>query len=78
MRGFPSGLVVNNLPWNVGDAGWVPGLGRSHMPWSIKACKPQSESPCNATKRFHIMQGRSDVLAVALRSSLQLRPDVAK
>ena len=43
MRGFPSGLVVNNLPWNVGDADWVPGLGRSPMPQSNKACKPQSE-----------------------------------
>ena len=27
--GFPGGLVVKNLPANVGDAGSVPGLRRS-------------------------------------------------
>ena len=27
--GFPGGSVVKNLPTNVGDAGWTPGLGRS-------------------------------------------------
>ena len=27
--GFPGGLVVKNLPANVGDTGLIPGLGRS-------------------------------------------------
>ena len=27
--GFPGGLVVKNLPANAGDAGSIPGLGRS-------------------------------------------------
>ena len=27
--GFPGGSVVKNLPVNVGDAGLIPGLGRS-------------------------------------------------
>ena len=27
--GFPGGLVVKNLPANAGDAGLIPGLGRS-------------------------------------------------
>ena len=27
--GFPGGSVVKNLPTNAGDAGWIPGLGRS-------------------------------------------------
>ena len=27
--GFPHGLVVKNLPANVGDSGLIPGLGRS-------------------------------------------------
>ena len=27
--GFPSGLAVKNLPANAGDAGSIPGLGRS-------------------------------------------------
>ena len=31
---FPGGPVVKNLPANAGDAGSLPGLGRSHMPWS--------------------------------------------
>ena len=28
-QGFPSGSVVKNLPADAGDAGSVPGLGRS-------------------------------------------------
>ena len=27
--GFPGGSVVKNLPANAGDAGLIPGLGRS-------------------------------------------------
>ena len=27
--GFPGGLVVKNLPANAGDAGLIPGLGRT-------------------------------------------------
>ena len=29
LRGFPSGSAVKNLTTNAGDAGLVPGLGRS-------------------------------------------------
>ena len=29
LRGFPGGSVVKNLPANSGDAGSIPGLGRS-------------------------------------------------
>ena len=28
-RGFPGGSVIKNLPANAGDAGSIPGLGRS-------------------------------------------------
>ena len=31
---FPGGTVVKNPPANAGDMGSIPGLGRSHMPWS--------------------------------------------
>ena len=31
---FPGGAVVKNLPANAGETGSIPGLGRSHMPWS--------------------------------------------
>ena len=34
MRDFPGGSVVKNPPANAGDTGSIPGLGRSHMPWS--------------------------------------------
>ena len=33
-RGFPGGSVVEDLPINAGDRGWIPGPGRSHMPQS--------------------------------------------
>ena len=26
---FPGGSAVKNLPANLGDVGWIPGLGRS-------------------------------------------------
>ena len=32
--GFPGGTVVKNPPAHAGDTGSIPGLGRSHMPWS--------------------------------------------
>ena len=31
IRDFPGGAVVKNQPAN---AGWIPGPGKSHMPWS--------------------------------------------
>ena len=31
---FPGGAVVKYPPANAGDAGWIPGPGRSHMPRS--------------------------------------------
>ena len=30
---FPGGPVAENPPANAGDTGWIPGPGRSHMPW---------------------------------------------
>ena len=33
-RGFSGGSVVKNPPDNAVDAGSIPDLGRSHMPWS--------------------------------------------
>ena len=32
--GFPGGTVIKNPPANAGDTGSIPGLGRSHKPWS--------------------------------------------
>ena len=32
-RVFPGGPVLKNLPANAGDAGLIPGFGKSHIPW---------------------------------------------
>ena len=43
-EGFPGGSVVKNPLASAGDArdmGSMPGPGRSHTPWSNKACVPQ-------------------------------------
>ena len=32
MQDFPDGSVVKNLPANTWDTGWIPGLGRYHIP----------------------------------------------
>ena len=63
LMGFPGGAVVENLPANVGDTGSSPGLGRSHMPRSNWACKPQLLSLrvwslCPATGGAGIVKGR--------------------
>ena len=41
VEGFPGGAVVKYPPANAGDTGSIPGLGRSHMPWSNYARAPQ-------------------------------------
>ena len=48
-KDFPGGSVIKNPPANEGDTGLIPGLGRSHMPWSNKTCEPQLLSPRAAT-----------------------------
>ena len=40
MQGFPDGPVVKNLPASAEDTGSIPGLGRSHVPWSNGAREP--------------------------------------
>ena len=49
--GFPGGSAVKNLPTNAGDAGSIPGLGRSpgegngnplQIPWTGEPGRPQS------------------------------------
>ena len=48
--GFPGGAVVKNPPANAEDTGSSPGLGRSHMPQSNKACAPQLLSLCSRAR----------------------------
>ena len=60
--GFPGGAVVENLPANAGDTGSSPGLGRSHMPRSNYARKPQLLSLrvwslCSTTREAAIVRG---------------------
>ena len=37
--------MVKNLPANAGDVGSVPGVGRSHLPWSNSVLAPQLLMP---------------------------------
>ena len=46
---FPGGTVGKDLLANPGDTGSIHCLGRSHMPWSKSARKPQTLNPCAAT-----------------------------
>ena len=39
--------MLKNLPANAGDTGSIPGVGRSHMPWSNWARVPQLLSLCS-------------------------------
>ena len=54
--------MVKNPPANAGDTGSIPGLGRSHMPWSNWAHEPQLLSLrvwnlCSATREAAIVRG---------------------
>ena len=52
-RDFPGGTVVKNPPASAGHTGSIPGLGRSHMPWSNWARAPQLLS---LRSRAHVPQ----------------------
>ena len=43
--GFPRGPEVKNLPCNAWDAGLIPGLGKSYMPWSNYMSVSNSKDP---------------------------------
>ena len=40
---LPGGTVDKKLPANAGDAGSIPGVGRSYMPWSNYPCAATAE-----------------------------------
>ena len=48
LEDFSGGTVDKNLPAIAGDMGLIPGLGRSHMPWSSLAhiSTPPKSLPC--------------------------------
>ena len=49
--------MVKNLPANAGDAGPVPGPGRSHMLQSNKAaCLPQLLSLCSRSREPQLLK----------------------
>ena len=53
-RQWKAGLAAlgraDQPPPNAGDMGSIPGLGRSHMPWTNDAHAPQLLSLCSRTK----------------------------
>ena len=53
MQGFLDGPVVKNLPASAEDTGSIPGLGRSHIPWSNWAREPQLLKPTHPELMLH-------------------------
>ena len=49
---LPWWSVVKNPLYNARDTGLIPGLGRSHMWWSNKACVPQLLNLCSRARAF--------------------------
>ena len=71
--GFPGGAVVKNPPANAGDTSSSPGLGRSHMPQSNWARKPQLlslrvRSLCSATREAATVRGPRTAMKSGPRS----------
>ena len=48
--------VVKNLPASAGNTGWIPDLGRSHMPWSKEAHGPQLLSLGPRTRELQLLK----------------------
>ena len=59
--GFPGGTVVKNLPANAEDTGSSPRLGRSHMPWSNKACVPQLLNMCSRACKSQLLSPHATI-----------------
>ena len=47
--------LVKNLPANAGGTGSIPGLGRSHMPWSDQAHVPQLLSLYSRARELQLL-----------------------
>ena len=79
LPGFPGGAVVENLPANAGDAGSGPGLGRSRMPRSGWARKPQllslrAWSLCPATGGAAMEKGPRTAMKSGPRTAMKSGP----
>ena len=82
--------MVESLPADAGDTGSSPGLGRSHMPWSIWAREPQLLSLrvwslCSAAGEAAMVRGlrttmKSGPCSLQLEKALtqKRRPNTAK
>ena len=53
--GFPCGPGDENPPVNAGDVGSIPGLGRSHVPWTAKSV-PQLLSLCLRARELQLLR----------------------
>lgn len=55
MEDLPGGSLVKDPPTNAGDTGFIPDMGRSHVPWGNEAhanyWAPQQEKPLQREAR---------------------------
>ena len=66
--GFPGSSVVQNPPASAGDMGSIPGLGRSHVPWSIVAHVPLL-SLCSRTQKSQLLKPHALELVLSNKRS---------
>ena len=59
---FPGGSVVKNPPANAEDIGLIPGLGRSQVPRSNKALKPQLLRLCSRAWQLQLLNPRATLM----------------
>ena len=51
--------MVKNPPASARDTGSIPGLGRSHIPWSNEARAPQLLSLCSRARKPQLLSLRA-------------------
>ena len=54
-EGFPGDSMVKNSPACAGDMGFIPDLGKPHMPRGIYAHAPQLQSLCSGVRQLQML-----------------------
>ena len=72
---FPGGAVVKNPPASAGDTGSIPGLGRSHMLRSNKACALQLLSLLSRSREPQLLSPHATTTEAQVPSACALQQE---
>ena len=74
-RACPAGSVVKNWPVNAGETGSIPGLGRSHIPWSNQVFEPQLLILCSKVQEPKLLSPQTTTTEAQMLQSLRSKKE---